>query len=103
EGEFKLVQLREKGHLVAELQLFGGNFNVCPRAQHGNGVRPAAKPKSVRHLWGDGAGAFRTRGRFAAAAIRGTRWLTDDRCDGTLTRVAQGSVLVRDFVKRKNV
>ena len=26
-----------------------------------------------------------------------------DRCDGTLVRVAQGTVQVRDFVKRKTI
>ncbi|MEA2425883.1 MAG: hypothetical protein QOH13_2293, partial [Thermoleophilaceae bacterium] len=37
------------------------------------------------------------------ASIRGTTWLTDDRCDGTLIRVTQGSVTVHDLVKKKNV
>jgi hypothetical protein len=27
----------------------------------------------------------------------------EDRCDGTLTRVQEGSVTVRDFAKRRNV
>jgi hypothetical protein len=30
-------------------------------------------------------------------------WLTDDRCDGTLTRVTQGSVTIRDLVRKRNV
>ena len=34
----------------------------------------AKKPKS-RKLWGDGKGKFRTKGRYAAATVRGTRWL----------------------------
>jgi hypothetical protein len=29
--------------------------------------------------------------------VRGTRWLTEDRCDGTLTRVVRGTVEVEDF------
>jgi hypothetical protein len=29
--------------------------------------------------------------------VRGTIWLTEDRCDGTLTRVRRGRVVVRDF------
>jgi len=61
------------------------------------------KPKSIRHLWADGSGAFRTQGRYAAAAIRGTIWKTDDRCDGTLVKVTKGAVTVRDLPKRKNV
>ena len=30
-------------------------------------------------------------------------WRCDDHCTGTLTRVTKGSVLVRDFVRRRNV
>jgi hypothetical protein len=35
--------------------------------------------------------------------VRGTKWLTQDSCAGTLTRVRRGKVAVRDFVKRKTV
>jgi len=35
--------------------------------------------------------------------VRGTIWLTEDRCNGTLVRVRRGSVSVRDLVKRKTV
>ena len=56
----------------------------------------------MRQLWGVGKGKFRTKGKYAAASIRGTQWLTQDRCDGTLVRVTQGSVQVRDFVKGIN-
>jgi ferric-dicitrate binding protein FerR (iron transport regulator) len=35
--------------------------------------------------------------------VRGTKWLVQDRCDGTLTRVLRGFVRVRDFRARKNV
>jgi thrombospondin type 3 repeat protein len=61
----------------------------------------SAKGKKVRRLWGDGKGRFRTRGRRAAATVRGTKWLTEDRCDRTKITVRRGSVTVRDFVKRK--
>ena len=67
------------------------------------GARAAASTRKQRHLWGDGKGRFRTGGRFSAATVRGTRWVVIDRCDGTLTQVKEGSVLVRDFKKRKNV
>jgi hypothetical protein len=55
-----------------------------------------------RKLWGDGKGNFRTRGSIAAATVRGTRWLTEDRCAGTFVRVASGVVDVLD-IKRKKV
>ena len=34
--------------------------------------------------------------------MRGTKWVVTDRCDGTLTQVTQGSVLVRDFKRKRN-
>jgi hypothetical protein len=62
----------------------------------------ASKPKS-RKLWGEGTGSFRTRGQYSAATIRGTKWLVQDSCSGTLTKVATGVVSVRDDVKRRTV
>jgi hypothetical protein len=56
-----------------------------------------------RRLWGNTSGRFRTRGRFSSATVRGTRWETIDRCDGTLTRVKRGKVTVRDFVRDRTV
>jgi hypothetical protein len=51
----------------------------------------------VRRLWGrDRNGRFRTQGRDSVAAVRGTLWSTADRCDGTVTRVKEGAVLVRN-------
>jgi ferric-dicitrate binding protein FerR (iron transport regulator) len=57
----------------------------------------------VRRLFGDGKGSFRTRGRTAAATVRGTRWGTQDRCDGTLVIVQRGRVSVRDLVRHRTV
>jgi hypothetical protein len=62
------------------------------------------KRKKRRALWGrDNGGAFRTRGGNSVATVRGTSWYTEDRCDGTLTRVSQGSVSVRDLVNHRTV
>jgi hypothetical protein len=57
----------------------------------------SARRKRRRHLWGDSHGNFRTVGNSSSATSRGTRWLTKDTCAGTLTTVARGKVLVRDF------
>ena len=35
--------------------------------------------------------------------MRGTVWRTDDRCDGTLTQVQEGSVTVRDLGRKKDI
>jgi hypothetical protein len=61
-------------------------------------------PKSVLgKLWGSGKGKFRTSGKYSSATVRGTIWLTQDECDGTLTRVRRGIVSVRDFKRKKAV
>lgn len=55
----------------------------------------ASTAKRRRGLWGrDHGGRFRTHGADSVATVRGTRWYTEDRCDGTLTRVTEGSVVV---------
>ena len=74
----------------------------CPKAKKSASAAQKKKPKS-RKLWGDGKGKFRTKGQFSAATVRGTKWLVQDTCTTTLTRVTQGVVAVNDFVKRKTV
>ncbi len=63
----------------------------------------ALKKKRKRRLWGNGKGHFRTKGKHSAATVVGTKWLVEDRCNGTLTKVVRGVVKVRDFKKRKTV
>jgi hypothetical protein len=69
----------------------------------GKKASAARKKKRKRRLWGDGKGRFRTKGQFSSATVRGTKWLVEDRCTSTLTRVKRGKVAVRDFVKHKTV
>lgn len=97
-------QIRQKAvaRPVADLKILGGDFRVCGKSASAESALAAAK-KKIRELWGKGTGLFRTTGKYASATIRGTAWSVQDYCDGTLTRVTQGSVLVRDFVKKKNV
>jgi hypothetical protein len=45
----------------------------------------------------------KVRGKHSIAAADGTRWSTEERCDGTLTRVDSGRVRVRDLERRKTV
>ena len=97
QGVFRLTQVKSG---LATMALAGGNFKVCGRS---SSAATAAKVKVVRHLWGEGKGKFRTKGRFAAAAIRGTTWNTIDRCDGTQVKVTKGKVAVTDFKKHKTV
>jgi len=71
----------------------------CPKP----GQASIAAKKKKRRLWGDGKGRFRTEGEFSSATVRGTKWLVEDRCTSTLTRVVRGKVAVRDLVKKKTV
>ena len=68
----------------------------CPR-------RLAATKPPGRHLWGSGKGRFRTMGKYAAASVRGTVWLTQDTCNSTLVRVRSGRVEVLDLVRHRRV
>ena len=66
---------------------------ACPKK--GKAAAAQTKKAKKRKLWGDGKGAFRTTGKYSAATVRGTKWLVEDSCAGTLTRVASGVVAVR--------
>jgi len=94
EGVFKVTQ----SGAITQLAL------VQPLGSCGSGARAAAKRKpKKRHLWGDGKGAFRTKGKYSSATVRGTKWLVQDSCAGTLTRAVRGTVTVRDNVRHKTV
>ncbi len=85
---------------ITELQLVE-ELAKCPKAGKADAGAAAKKKPKTRKLWGDGSGSFRTRGQYSAATVRGTRWLVQDSCGKTLTKVAKGVVSVNDFVKHK--
>jgi hypothetical protein len=97
DGLFKLTQTKGSKP-VATLTLT--EKLSCPRK---GSASAAAKKKKKRRLWGDGKGRFRTKGKHSAATVVGTKWLVEDRCRSTLTRVVRGRVKVRDFAKKKTV
>jgi hypothetical protein len=83
---------------LTELVLRGRLPSCAARAAAATSKRPP------RVLWGhDKHGRFRTRGSNAVITVRGTTWYVADRCDGTLTRVTQGSVFVRDLHRHRTV
>jgi hypothetical protein len=84
----------------AKKKLYGTQFKLVEKLD----CRTAAlQTTRKRKLWGSGKGKFRTKGRYSSATVRGTKWYVEDRCDGTLTKVAQGIVEVQDFVRKKGV
>ena len=103
EGRFRVTQSRRPGG-VTKLSL-RGRLSDCPgRGARASGAAPQAQASLLRRrLWGRGTGRFRTRGSYSSGSVRGTHWLTEDRCNGTLTRVRSGVVEVRDFVRHVTV
>ena len=106
-GVFKVLQARSgKSKGLTSLRLKGASFRRCRSGASSAGAssgRARAAASVVRRLRARARGRFRTRGRHSAATVRGTTWVTSDRCDGTLTAVRQGRVVVRDFRRRRNV
>ena len=104
-GVFQIRQ-RKHGKGMTDLHLRGGGFSSCGNRAGISVLAREAKGKRrvVRRLWGkDKHSRFRTHGRDSVATVRGTRWVTTDRCDGTLTRVTQGKVSVRDLHRKRSV
>jgi hypothetical protein len=99
--------VKKKKQPLIQLTLTGGDFTTCTTPRRTSARAPSSgqtpNPKPIRSLWGKGKGHFRTKGRYSSATVRGTEWLTTDRCDGTLTSVTQGIVRVTDFTLKKTV
>lgn len=105
DGQFLLRQGRG-GEVIAVLA--GGNFSVCPTARERAhraraGAARATGSHAVRKLWANAHGKFATQGNYAAGAVQGTEWLTEDRCDGTLIRVTRDRVAVTNLVNRRHL
>ena len=85
----------------------GASFAGAPtyascQTHSGKATVAAVSKKTLQLLKGsDNHGKFRTKGRYAAATVRGTVWSIADRCDGTLTHVTRGTVVVSDLVRHK--
>jgi hypothetical protein len=115
DGDFRASQ--QQGHQNTVIRLAGGDFAQCtattaaraPAAADGRSTVGAVAARKrlphdvVRLLWASGPGLFETRGRDAAATVRGTIWLTEDFCDGTLVSVKRGVVSVDDLVHHRTV
>jgi Tol biopolymer transport system component len=101
-GIFTLTQRRAK-RPVTDLRLRTAGYRASCGTGGGEARASARKTKRLGRLWGKGKGRFRTRGRFSAATVRGTTWLTEERCDGTRTEVEKGVVAVYDRGRRATV
>ena len=105
EGEFVLTQ---GGNGLVVAALTGGSFSACPTArERAHKARASAAGASgkhvVRKLWADAHGSFSTKGNYAAGAVAGTEWLTEDLCEGTLIRVTRDKVAVTNLVNHHHL
>jgi hypothetical protein len=84
-GAFVVTQERTPPGLT-DLSLVGGRANPCGKGAARPlraGAHQSLRSRVIRSLRGHARGRFRTRGRYSAATVRGTVWLTEDTCDGT--------------------
>ena len=95
-GRFNVDQA---GSGLVKAKLKGAKFGSCK----GRSQIARRAPKKLARLWGSGRGRARTRGRRGSGTVRGTIWLTEERCDGTFFKVKKGKLKVRDFGRKKNV
>jgi hypothetical protein len=111
-GEFLLHQNGKTG--ATTLTLAGGNFNSCsngrtphsePRLNTGivaSTAKTKTKGKKIRGLWANAHGSFTTKGSNGAAAVLGTKWYTEDTCDGTYFRVTRDKVRVTAYYPHRH-
>ena len=95
------VKTRQRGTLrpVTEAYL-KGPVGPCGKAKGKKASASAKKKRRSRHLWGDSHGNFRTVGKSSSASLRGTKWLTKDTCQGTITTVVREQPVAREPVVR---
>ena len=94
-GAFTVVQAGGE-RPATELRLRGRFARACSAASAGRrgGERSPRRRLEVEIT---SRGPVRVRGKHSRGAAVGTAWVTEDRCDGTLTQVLSGVVRVFDF------
>jgi hypothetical protein len=104
DGAFTVKQ--SPASALAQIRLAGEKLSQCAApagAQHLALSRAKLSHHTLRLLNASGTGRFETEGRYASATVRGTIWLTEDFCDGTLVAVTRGVVTVENLVTHATV
>jgi hypothetical protein len=94
-GAFKALQsARRRGLLKAKLV----RTKACKAGASATARAAGTSGRRVNPLWSKGQGRYRTIGYRGSATVRGTEWLTKNRCDGsTLFKAVEGTVAIDDF------
>ena len=82
------VVRQDRRTAVTDLVLAGGGVGAC------RGQTASIARRRSRRLYGNARGGFRTVGRYSAATVRGTRWLTEDTCQATTITGQEGHTIV---------
>ena len=99
-----MITQDRKAPVTTVLRLVGEREpQLVRRASRAAAAGKRKKKPGKRLLWGDGKGRFRTTGQYGAATVRGTKWLVQDSCAGTLVKVERGVVEARDFARHRTV
>jgi hypothetical protein len=101
-GIFTIFQRRaDRG--ITDLRIKDNRSRATACGPAGKTSRRQLSARILGLLRGNATGRFRTTGEFGAATVHGTEWGVRDRCDGTLTVVHRGTVVVRDFPHHRTV
>jgi streptogramin lyase len=93
------ITMRQSASGMVDVYLAGAG-PACPRGRSA----VASKKQHTKLVWiKDNHGRFRSHGKNSVATVRGTLWLTQETCRGTVTRVKQGKVAVRDLHRKRTV
>lgn len=95
-GEFIVSERRSR----TEISLPKGGLGRC-RARGGTASKLSRRTLAL--LRARSGSGYRTSGRHSAATVRGTEWTVAELCNGTLTKVRRGTVVVRDYRRRKDI
>ena len=111
----RAVKLNSAKNGDASATLSGGSFAICKSHKKGHSdghVASIAKAKAkssngkskkkVRSLWANAHGNFTTKGAGGSAAVLGTKWYTEDRCDGTYFKVARDKIKVTVYYPHRH-
>jgi hypothetical protein len=82
---------------LTELVMKGSSFRACGRRG------AATSSRTIRRVRASAKGRFRVTARNSWATVRATVWQMDDRCDGTLTKVRRGRLVVHDLRRKRRV
>jgi Ca2+-binding RTX toxin-like protein len=123
-GAVRVATARNRDGARQEISILGGPFSVrqepgkrpttdlrlvgkprgCARSASGPRAPTDARvPKLDMRTDAGKRSRYRVKGKHSIGAPKGTSWVTEERCDGTFTRVRSGTVKVRDLERKRTV